>query len=69
MVEAVGQEARLTDEERRMLYGMTSHVTVISDHFRGHAEGWMAGGSSGQRRRVDFVWHRKERKFKYWHED
>lgn len=69
MVESLGEGARLTDEERRSLYGMTPHITVMSDHFRGHAEGWMSGGSFGQRRRMDFVWNRKERKFEYWHED
>lgn len=69
LAEAMGDEARLSDEERRSLYGMTPHVTVMSDHFRGQVEGWMTGGSFGQRRRIDFVWDRKERKFEYWHED
>lgn len=69
LAEAIGEEVKLTDDERRLLYGMTPYVTVASEHFRGHAEGWLVGGSSGQRRCVDFVWDRKERKFEFWHEE
>lgn len=69
LAEALGEKAGLTDDERRLLYGMAPYVTVVSDHFRGHSEGWMAEGPINQRRRVDFVWERKERKFEFWHED
>ena len=69
LAEAIGEEVKLTDDERRLLYGMTPYVTVVSDHFRGHVEGWLAGQSPGQRRYVDFVWDRKERKFEFWHEE
>ena len=69
LVEVMGEEIKLTDDERRLLSGMKSYVTVASDHFSGHSEGWMASGSTGQRRRLDFVWDRKERKFEFWHED
>lgn len=69
LAETIGEDVKLTDDERRLLYGMTPYVTVVSDHFRGHAEGWLAGGAAGQRRYVDFVWDRKERKFEYWHEE
>jgi len=69
LVEAMGEDAKLTAEECRLLSGMTPYVTVASDHFRGHSEGWMAGGPSFQRRRLDFVWDRKERKFEFWHEE
>lgn len=67
---AMGEETRLTDDERRLLNGMSGRdVTVASDHFRGHSEGWLASAPFSQRRRVDFVWDRKERKFEYWYED
>ena len=70
LVEAMGDETRLTGDERRLLYGVTPYVTVVSDHFRGHAEGGMASGPAhNQCRKIDFVWDRKERKFEFWHED
>ncbi len=69
LVAAISEEIKLTDDESRLLSGMTPFVTVASDHFRGHVEGWLASGSAHQRRRVDFVWDRKERKFEFWHED
>ncbi len=69
LVAAISEEIKLTDDESRLLSGMTPFVTVASDHFSGHAEGWLASGSAHQRRRVDFVWDRKERKFEFWHED
>ncbi len=69
LAEALGEEARLTDDERRLLYSMARYGTVASDHFRGHSEGWMASGGDSQRRSVDFVWDRKKQKFEFWHED
>ncbi len=69
LVEAMGDEARLTGDERSLLYAMTPYVTVASDHFRGHVEGWLASGILSQHQKVDFVWDRKERKFEFWHED
>ncbi len=69
LVEAMGEEARLTGDEHGLLNGMTPYVTVASDYFRGQVEGWMATGRISQPRRIEFVWGRKERKFEYWHED
>lgn len=68
LVEALGPEARLTEDERSRLYGMAPYVTVATDHFRGWAEGAPLK-SAGESRRLDFVWDRKHNKFVYWHED
>ena len=69
LAEVMGNDAKLTADESRILSSMTRYVTIASDHFRGHSEGWMANGSSSQRRKLDFVWDRKERKFEFWHEE
>jgi hypothetical protein len=69
LAEAMGEDARLTSDEQRMLNGMTPYVTVVSDYFGGYVEGGLAVGAVSQPRRIEFVWARKERKFEYWHED
>jgi hypothetical protein len=68
LVEALGPDARLTEDERSRLYGMAPYVTVATDHVRG----WAVGAplkSPGEARRLDFVWDRKLNKFAFWHED
>ena len=68
LTEALGPEAKLTEDERRCLYGLAPFVTVASDHFRGIVEGGLAG-RPGEPRRIEFVWCRTRHKIEYWHED
>lgn len=68
LAEALGPEARLTEDERRRLYGMAPFITVVSDHFRGHVEG-ASRKQAGETRLIDFGWDRKHRKFEFWHEN
>lgn len=65
---ALGPDSRLTGDERARLNGMVSFVTVVSDHFRGHVEGKMAGRMD-EPRRIDFVWDRKHKRIEFWYED
>lgn len=68
VVEALGAEARLTEEERTIVYGLAPYVTVTSDRFRGHVVGGTAK-SGAPICRIDFVWNRSTRRIEYWHED
>ncbi len=68
LVEALGPDARLTEDERSRLYGMAPFITVASDHFRGHVEG-AAKNQAGTPCVIEFGWDRKQRKFEFWHED
>jgi type II secretory pathway component PulK len=68
VLEALGAEARLTEDERAIVYGLAPYVTVTSDRFRGHVEGGSVQ-SGDPICRIDFVWNRSTCRIEYWHED
>lgn len=68
LAEAFGTEVKMSDEERRCLYGLAPFVSVASDHFGGVVEGYPLG-RPGESRRIEFVWCRSRHKIEQWHED
>jgi type II secretory pathway component PulK len=68
LIDSLASSTQLTGQERELLGRMAPVLTVRTDTFRGTVGGRFSGDPA-QRREITFVWDRKHRKIRSWHED
>lgn len=68
LLDALSKTVEVDGDERTLLYGLASVVTVSSDRFRMVGMGACRGGGRPTRR-IECVWSRATRAFEFWHED